>query len=184
MGVYGVTKFFGEQIGFQFYKIYGIDFVSVRFSGIYGPGRLLKNPNSPMVIPCRIIENAMLGKSFRHPKGREQKNDFIYYKDVSQGVLSACFAKKLTHRVFNIGTGVGSTLLNFTNAVKKIFPEFEADIGPGLDYLGIGFNTYCIYDISRAKDELGYNPQYSIDDGVADYIQTMRKLNISPTFVR
>ena len=61
LGIYGVTKFFGEQIGNQFHNNFGIDFLSLRFSTVYGPGRLLKNPNSPMVVPCRIIESAMSG---------------------------------------------------------------------------------------------------------------------------
>ena len=183
MGVYGITKYFGEQIGHQFHKDFGIDFVSLRFSTIYGPGRLLKNPNSPFVIPCRIIENAMLGKPFEYPRGREQKDDYIYYKDVSQGVVLACFAKTLPHRTFNIGTGVGSTLLDFSDAAREVFPKFKANIGPGLDHACIGFNTCSVYDISRAKNELGFNPKYSIDDGVKDYIETMQRLNIKPRFV-
>ena len=136
-----------------------------------------------MVIPCRIIENAMLGRPFRYPRGRQQKDDFIYYKDLSQGVKLACFKKNLSHRVFNIGTGVGSTLVDFAEAAKKVFPEFEADIGPGLDHLGIGFNSYGVFDITRAKNELGFKPKYNIDDGVRDYIETMKKLNIKPTLL-
>ena len=181
--IYCVTKHYGEQMGEQFHKKFGIDFISLRFSTIYGCGRLLKNPNSPMVIPCRIVESAMLGRPFKYPRGREQKDDFVYYNDVSQGVKLACFAKNLNHRVFNIGTGVASTLLDFASAAKKIFPGFEADIGPGLDHLGIGFSSYGVFDITRAKNELGFNPKYDIDDGVRDYIETMKKLNIKPALL-
>lgn len=181
LNMYGVTKLFGEQVGYQFYKDFGTDFVALRFSTIYGPGRLLKNPDSPMVIPCKMIESAMLRKAFKHPKGRDQKDDYVYLKDVSQGVISACFAKNLIHRVFNIGSGVGSTLSDFAEAIKTVIPDFEADIGPGTDYASIG-NFYSIYDISRAKNELGYSPHYcNINDGVADYFDTMKKLNIPPT---
>jgi len=183
MGFYGVTKLFGEQVGHQFYKNYGVDFVALRFSTIYGPGRLVKNPKAAMVIPCRIIENGMLGKPFNYPKGREQRDDYIYIKDVAYGISLACFARDLTHRTFNIGTGVPSSLLDFAESVRKIYPDFEAEIGPGLDPIEIGFNCYNVYDISRAKGELGYRPQYNIDNGVADYIQAMRDLNIRPTWV-
>jgi len=183
MGIYGVTKFFGEQMGLQFHKNFGIDFVALRFSTVFGPGRLSKNPNSPMVLPCRIIENAMLGKSFTFPKGGEQKDDYIYNKDAGRGVVSACFAKNLTHRVFNIGTGVGSTLIDFAQAAQNVFPAFEFDIGPGLDHAGIGFNFYSIYDISRGKNELGFTSQYTLEEAIKDYIDTMQRLDIEPTFV-
>ena len=183
LGIYGVTKFFGEQIGLQFHKNFGIDFVAVRFSTVFGPGRLSKNPNSPMVLPCRIIENAMLGKPFAYPKGGDQIDDYIYIKDAGRGTAMACFAEGITHRVFNIGTGIGSTLIDFAQAARNVFPAFEFDIGPGLDHTGIGFNFYSIYDTSRAKNELGFASRFSIGGAVEDYIDTMKKLEIEPTFV-
>jgi len=183
MGIYGVTKYFGEQVGYQFFKIYGIDFVSLRFSTIFGPGRLVKNPNSPMVIPCRIIENGMLGKTFKYPKGGDQKDDYIYIDDVGYGISLACFAKDLTHRVFNIGTGIGSTLVDFADATKKMFPAFDSDIGAGLDHAGIGFNFYSVYDCSRAKDELGFTARFNLNEAVEGYVETMKRFKIEPTFV-
>jgi UDP-glucose 4-epimerase len=183
LGIYGVTKRFGEQIGLQFHKNFGIDFVALRFSTIFGPGRLSKNPNSPMVIPCRIIENAMLEKPFIFQKGGDQKDDYIYIRDAGRGIALACFAEGITHRVFNIGTGIGATLIDFAQAARKVFPTFIFDIGPGLDHTGIGFNFYSIYDFSRAKNELGFTPQYNIKEAVKDYIETMQSLNIEPTFV-
>lgn len=183
MGVYGVTKFYGEGLGYQFKKLYGIDFVSLRFSTIYGPGRLLKNPNSPMVLPCRIIENAMLGKPFSWPKGGDQKDDYIYYDDVAEGVVLAAMVRNPHSDVYLIGTGVGSTLRDFAAAAKKQFPGFQAEIGAGLDHVGSGFIFYSIYDISKAREELGYTPQCDVEKGVARYIETMNNLNIPPTFV-
>jgi len=183
MGVYGVTKVYGEQLGNQFNQLFGIDFVSLRFSNMYGPGRLLKNPNSPMVLPCRIIENAMLGKPFRWPRGGDQKDDYIYYDDAAEGIVLATTVKNPKHRVFNIGTGKAFGLRDFAEAAKRHYPEFHAEIGPGLDHVGSGFITYSIYDISRAKEELGYTPQCDVETGVARYIEDMERLNISPTFV-
>jgi UDP-glucose 4-epimerase len=183
MGVYGVTKFYGEGLGYQFKKLYGIDFVSLRFSTIYGPGRLLKNPNSPMVLPCRIIENAMLGKPFSWPKGGDQRDDYIYYDDVAEGTVLAATVKNTPSGVYLIGTGKGSTLKDFAAAAKEQFPGFRAEIGPGLDHVESGFIFYSVYDISKAKKELGYAPQCDVETGIARYVETMKRLNIPPTFV-
>ncbi len=183
MGIYGATKFYCELLGNAFSSRYGLEFVSLRFSTIYGPGRLLKNPNSPMVLPCRIIENAMLGKPFTWPFGGEQKDDFIYYDDVAQGVFLASTVPTLKSRVYNIGTGKGYTLNDFAVTTKKRYPTFEANIGPGLNHTGSKNPSYSIYDISRAKKELGYNPQCDIDTGVSRYVEAMERLKITPTYV-
>ncbi len=94
MGFYGVTKNYGELLGNEFSHRYGLEFVSLRFSTMYGPGRLLKNPHSPMVLPCRIIENAMLRQPFRWEFGGDQVDDFIGYDDAGEGVVLAALAPR------------------------------------------------------------------------------------------
>lgn len=183
MGIYGVTKFYGEGLGHHFRKLYGIDFVALRYSTIFGPGRLLKNPNSPMVLPCRIIENAMLGKDFSWPRGGDQKDDYIYYDDVAEATVLAASVKNPPSSVYLIGSWVGSTLWDFVSATQKHFPDFKAEIGPGLDHVGSGFIFYSVYDISKANKELGYEPKCDIETSVARYIDAMNKLKIPPTFV-
>jgi UDP-glucose 4-epimerase len=181
MGFYGLTKLFGEKVGFQFQKEKGVDFIALRFSTTYGPGKIVKHGlSSPMVIHSRIIENAMLGKRTRHPQGSVQIDDLIYNKDTGNGIVLACFAENLTHRIFNIGSGVGTTLAGFAAIVKKIYPDAEFEIGPGPDYFMIGHNVYSVYDISRARKELGYSPKYTLESGIRDYAETLERLKITP----
>ena len=183
MGFYGLTKLFGEKVGFQYQQQHGIDFIALRFSSTYGPGKILKHgASSPMSIHGKLIENAMLGKATRHPQGAEQKDDFIYNKDTANGIVLACMAENLTHRVFNIGSGKGSTLVDFANAIKKIYPKAEIEIGAGLDFFNIGYNVYSVYDISRAKEELKFSPQFALEDGVMDYVETLSQLGIKPVY--
>ena len=181
MGFYGLTKLFGEKVVLRYQVKYGIDTIILRFSGTYGPGKTLtRGTSSPIALIGKIIENAMHGKPTRIPQGGEQQNDFIYYKDVANGILAACAAKNVTHRIFNIGSGKGTTLLGFANAVKQVYPNADLEIGPGLDFYGIGFNVYSVYDITRAQRELGFSPQYDLASSIRDYVDTLRKLNIEP----
>ena len=181
MGFYGLTKLFGEKLGFKYQKTYGIEFVALRYGSTWGPGKLLHGP-SAHTTHGGIIENSMLGKPFRYPQGAEQKDDMVYHKDTANGIVLACLAEKLTHSVFNISNGEGYTLLDFARAVKKIYPKAEIEIGPGLDFLMKGYNTYSVFDISRAKKELGFYPQYDVENGVNDYIEMMNLLKIEPTY--
>jgi len=185
MGFYGVTKNYGEMLGNEFSNRYGLEFVSLRFSTMYGPGRLLKNPHSPMVLPCRIIENAMLHKPFRWEFGGDQVDDFIGYDDASEGVVLAALAPqgKLRQNAYNIGTGQGHSLRDFATAAKSIFPDFQYYIGPGLNHTGSPTPSYSIYDIKAAMKDLGYQPQNDLVAGVHKYIETMNRLGIAPTLV-
>jgi len=182
MGFYGLTKLFGEKLGFKYQKTHGIEFIALRFSTTWGPGKLIGRAASPHGIHGSIIENPMLGKPVKHPQGAEQKDDLIYHRDSANGVVLACLSEKPAHSVFNIGTGVGTTLLDFVRVVMRIYPKADIEIGPGLDYLMKGYGTYSVYDISRAEKELNFHPQYDIDKGIKDYIETMRRLNIKPTY--
>jgi UDP-glucose 4-epimerase len=186
MGFYGLTKLCAEKVGCRYEQKYGIHFIALRLSSTYGPGKILKRVTrgAPIqtAIQATIIENTMLGKTTRLSQGADQKNDFIYAKDAATGIVSACIAESLEHRIFNIGRGEGSTLLDFADAVKTIYPKANIEIGQGLDYLKIGYNTYSVYDISRAKKEFNFSPQYNIEKGVKDYVETLQQLNIGPTY--
>jgi len=181
LGFYGLTKLFGEKVGCQYEQKYGIHFIALRLSSTYGPGKLLKHGVSSITsMPVGMIDHAMLGKPTRAPQGADQKNDFIYSKDVGNGIALACITEGVKHRLFNIGSGKASTLLDFAHAVKEVYPKADIEIGPGLDYLNMGFNFYSVYDVSRAKEELGFSPRYDLEKGVRDYVEMSNQLGISP----
>jgi UDP-glucose 4-epimerase len=183
MGFYGLTKLFGEKIGFQYEQKHGITFVALRLSSTYGPGKLLKHgASSATTIQARIIENAMLGKLTRISQGLDQKNDFIYYKDVAKGIVLACTVEGMKDRIFNIGSGHASTLGDFAKAIRRMYPNAEIEIGPGLDYLKLGRNAYNIYDISRAKNELGFSPEFDPERAVEDYVEMLHRWKITPIY--
>lgn len=116
--VYDITKLASEHMGFNYARTYDLDFVALRFSSTYGPGRLTRwgHPTGG------IIENVMLGKPVTMLQGGDEKNDRIYNKDVAQGLVKACFGQNLKHRLFHLGTGKGVTLRDFAEAAKKAIP--------------------------------------------------------------
>ena len=183
MGFYGVVKLCGEKLAAKYTKVFGLDTISLRFGMTLGPGKLAGHGGAnPHTIHERIIENSMCGKPIKHPQGRDQKDDKIYVRDTANGVVLACFAGDTKHKTFNLSMGVGTTLVDFADAVKKVFPKSDIEIGPGVDYLFKNWGAYMVYDISRAKAELGFNPQYSLEGAVVDYVETLKKFKIEPTY--
>ena len=175
--VYGATKLFAENMGLVYNRIYGLDVIALRFASTYGP-RKAAQPG-PASIRGRIIESAMLGKPLKIPGGEDQLDDVVYNKDLADGIVLACFAENLEHRVFHLGTGNGETIQHLIEILEKIFGKVTIEIDPELEKISWWLNS-CIYNIDRARRELGYSPQYNLEKGVRDYIETMKRLDIPP----
>lgn len=172
--VYAATKYLIEEVGRRYAESRGLDFVALRFATIYGPGKA-----GPVGVISKLIEGALDGTPVEIPKGRDQKDDFIYVKDVANGTADACEAGPLTEWAFNIGSGRAETLQDIADAVALCLPTPpEVSIGPGLDYLGIN-GLYSVLDPSRAKAQLGFEPEYDLKAGIADYVETVRQARSS-----
>lgn len=172
--LYGVSKLFCERYGTVFMRKHGIEIVFLRFASTFSPGKTAGH--GPLASVSRIIDNAIAGKPTVIAKGGDQKEDFVYSKDVATALVLACFAAPLEHNIFHIGSGAGHTLGDVAAIVKRFAPGAAIEIGPGLDFLGIGIKAHFIFDINRARKELGYEPQYSLEAGIKDYIDTIRDL--------
>lgn len=179
-GVYDVTKYAAEQLGMNYAASHGVDFIALRFAATYGPGRMARHGS--LAIRSAIIENAFQGEQTVLAQGGDQGDDFVYTKDVAQGLVKALTAEAPTHRVFNIGTGLRSTLGAAAEILKREIPDARIEIGGGLDY-GTGSGRYCVFDISRARAELGYEPAYDHKQGILDYLNVLAARERRDSFV-
>lgn len=174
--IYESAKLMSEHMG-QFYRhTYGLEFVALRFSMTYGPGKLARH--GAMSVLSQIIEGPRSGKAVRIEKGGDQKDDMIYNKDVAHSIYLACIAPKVRYDAYNIGMGVGYTLKDIAREVTRHIPEADIQIGPGLHFLGGPTHYYSVYDITRAREDLGFSPQFPPDKGVADYLETLKRLGL------
>ena len=169
--VYGATKVASEFMASHYGKKLGLDIVSLRFAFIYGPGKSQRYGGTS--IQGRMIENAAKGLETSIPQGKDQKTDLVYIKDVAKAITTACFKPELKGRVYHIGSGEGTTLLDLAREIRKFFPTVRIEVGPGIDYLGDNRSHYCVFDITRAREELGFTPQFLIGKGVEDYIRNL-----------
>lgn len=172
--IYDAAKLMGEHAALYYAKAFGLDTVVLRFGTTWGPGKTARH--GPMGTTSAIVEAPFRGEPFCLKQGGDQKDDFTYNKDSAQGIYLATIATNPKSRVYNIGSGVGSSPRDIAAAVQRRLPQAVVEIGPGLDFLGVGYPAYSVYDITRAKDELGYRPRYDIERGVEDYLASLRRL--------
>lgn len=172
--LYGAIKVSCETIGNYYRERYAVEFVSLRFASIYGPGKEVRH--GALSFYGQLIEKVMRGEEVNLPEGGDQINDAMYVGDVARSIWLAVRVERLNQWTFNIGTGRGSTPKEFVTVLKSLFPHARIEMGPGLSRLGRSKSSYCIFDISAARDHLGYAPVYDVERGVRDYVETIHRL--------
>lgn len=161
--VYGACKVFNDYMGKHYHAMYGMDNVGLRFTVVYGPGR----KSGKSVFTTTLIEDPALGKPVTVPWG-DQLIDWLYVKDAVKAIFKAFYAEKLKHRIFIIG-GERHTIREAANCVRRLVPEAKIKIEEGEGGYFMRFNK------TRAREELGYEPSYTLVEGIKDHINVIRR---------
>ena len=177
--VYGAAKTASELMGIQYKRLYGIDFAAMRFAAIYGLGKGAERHGSHNMIWGELIRNAIAGRPIVIPQGGDQRLDLTYARDVAQSVVRACTVDSFEGHVFHIGSGRTYTLNDFADAIRTVIPGAEIEVGPGLDPRGMGPLAYYALDITRARRELGYEPQYPPEAAIRDWLEWTERLELT-----
>ena len=172
--LYGSIKVCCEELGRYYRETYGIEFIALRFVSIYGPGKEARH--GPLSFYGQLIERARSGEQWLIPQGGDQLNDAVYVGDVARSVYLAIKAPTPSEWIFNIGTGRAWTPRDFLNAAAQLFPNHKIELGPGPSKLGRSKQSYCVFDISAATRNIGYEPAYDVTRGVRDYVATLDRL--------
>jgi nucleoside-diphosphate-sugar epimerase len=171
-GAYGAAKVASECFCWSYYEGHGVDFVALRLSAVYGLSMQYPIYIKPMV------ENAVKGVPTKFRSGGDLPRDYTYVKDVANVVFLALNVDKakLKDRIFLIGTGGKLvTPKELVGIIKEFIPNAEIEIGPGVEEWDKHEIRYRgVINIKRAKEQLGYEPQYDIRRGVKDYIDSYR----------
>jgi len=166
--LYGAGKAGAEYISLQYGNHYQIDVRVIRPYFFFGPGYLPSEMN-PLF---RNLLGSMEGlDNLQLEKGRDQSLGFTYVKDTALGTVLAYEAEHLEHRIFNIATDEVTSFPELARLAQKYSDQpREVTLGEGKL-----FPRGETLDISLAMKELGYKPQYRMEEAVAEYSEWIRK---------
>ncbi len=166
--VYGATKLAAEAVVTAFSREHGVDAASFRLSWVYGPNR-----STPCLLG-RMLRDALSGKATELPWGRDFHRQYIHADDAANGLIAGLDAKALSARVFNL-TGANYQTLEETAAlVRKILPQARISLGDGPDP---GDDLQHEFDISAAREKLGYRPSISLEQGIRQFVAAITREN-------
>jgi nucleoside-diphosphate-sugar epimerase len=164
-----------EVIGSLFARQAGLRIRTVRAGGVYGPyyRTMLNLPSRLAVAALRGAEPDFSPAVGGRPVGTAGY-DLAYVKDIARGIALVHFAQDPAHDVYNIGAGRAVTNDDIARAVEAAVAGFHVELAPAAEAAPV--NIWM--DISRAAKDLGYRPQYSPADAVADYVEWLRHHDI------
>ena len=161
-----------EVLGQHYADRTGLDVVFARIAGIYGPLY-----HSMANLPSRLTHAAVKGvqPDFAGARGgvplAEDTNDLCYVKDCAHGVQLLHSAPTLRHRVYNVGGGHAVSNQQLADAVNEAVPNAKISLAPGRSPR---FVPEFYLDLTRVRDEVGYEPQYDIRSAIKDYVSWLR----------
>lgn len=163
---YGYSKMAAERWVEMYRRVFGLRTVVVRFFSVFGPGQSVGRGTSGVVsiFTTRALQGQDLivhGRAWR---------DFTYVTDVVKGITLALANPAAVGQTYNIATGVGTSTAELAEAVLRACgsrskialaePEKEGE-------------SY-VADISKARAQLGYQPEVTLRAGLERYAAALR----------
>ncbi len=171
--VYGFSKAIMDNVARQFTENNNdMTIIGLRYFNVYGPGEYYKGKMASMVY--QLYNQMKAGKRPRVFKYGEQQRDFVYVKDIVKINLCALNNGKETG-VYNAATGIPR---DYNAIIACLNKELGTKLEP--EYID---NPYPFFqlktqaDMSLAKEKLGYEPDYSLEAGIADYVSILEGRN-------
>ncbi|MDN5344830.1 MAG: hypothetical protein PWQ18_942 [Clostridia bacterium] len=163
--LYGACKFFDEYLARQFRKTYGLETVALRPTVIYGEGRWYSGYSN---VARDMFYDVVTQKKAVIYEG-DKRLDWLNIEDAARAFVLAIQAKEIKADVFNLG-GEVATVAAAAAVLKELVPDAAIEV------VGGGKETWpAALDITRAREELGYQPQYGLREGFARYLEAIRQ---------
>jgi len=158
---YAVSKLAAENYVKVSYEVYGLETVCLRYFNVYGP-RQTYGPYSGVI--TIFINRLMNNQSPVIYGDGEQTRDFTNVQDVMEANMLAMMKKNATGQVFNIATGVATTINHLATLLLQIMNK--TNLKPVYENPRLGDIKHSYADISKARKILGYEPKVALRDGL------------------
>jgi UDP-glucose 4-epimerase len=162
--VHAVHKLAVEQYLDLYGRIYGLRATTARLTNPYGPGQ--PSSRTAYGVVNRMIHLALTDQTLPIYGDGLQRRDYIYIDDAVEALLALGAAPQSQGRVYNVGSGIGTPLVEMARAIVEIagagrlaftdWPAIAEKIETG-DFVA---------DVSRIQHDLGWSPRVPLAGGL------------------
>jgi len=163
---YGISKLTGEYYLAYYQRVSGIQYVSLRFSNVFGPRQ---DPYGEAGVVAIFTQKMLAGEQPIINGNGRQTRDFIYVDDVVEAHMSVL--GKDVQGVYNVGTA-------HETSINELFGKLSDLTQSGCKHLygpaKKGEQARSVVDASKLRQELGWEPRVSLDDGLVRTVEYFR----------
>jgi UDP-glucose 4-epimerase len=163
---YGTSKLCGEEYLATWNRLYGTRHVSLRFANVYGPRQVPHGEAGVVAIFMGLLGSG--GTPTIYGDG-SQTRDYVYVGDVTRAVVAAIGT---AGGVYNVGTGVETSVVDLYAAIQR---AAGVEREPAYAETRLGELQRSVLDASLASRDLGWQPERSLADGLAETWEWMQE---------
>ncbi len=166
---YGASKLAAELFVQTYKTTYGLKTTSLRYFNVYGP-RQIQNPYSGVI--TIFLQRLQAGQAIEVQGDGEQTRDFIYVTDVVEANLKAASSKKSAGEVFNIATGVPTSVNALADTLGTILDRdvVKQKVSPRQ-----GDIRHSYANTSKAEEVLNFKAKVSFREGLHRYVKWLKR---------
>ena len=165
MGIYGAIKYGSEKIVIGYNQVFDLPYTIIRPSALYGERCISRR------VGQIFIENALFGDDITMSDNGKESLDFTYINDLVDGITKCIENKNSLNQIFNLTYGSACSVANMAEIIKQYFPDINIR-NVDRDKLMPQRGTL---NVDKARDLIGYNPNWSLKDGYPKYIEWYKK---------
>lgn len=164
---YGITKLTTEKYLFYYEHEFGLSYVVLRYSNVYGPRQ---NPLGEAGVVAIFTHKLLSGEQPIINGDGKQTRDYVYVGDVVRANLKALTFNK--NEIFNIGTGIETDVNNIFQLLNKLTKKnVEENHGPAKK----GEQRKSVISFQKAEKMLEWKPEIDLEEGLKRTVKFFQK---------
>jgi len=167
LSFYSASKFSGEVYAKAFYEVFDLPVTIIRYSNVYGYNQAPSNPYCGVI--GKFIDQALKAEPLRIHGDGEQTRDFTFIDDAVQATIAAAVYEKGIGNIYNIGTGVETSVNRLAELIVEITGSDVAV--EHIDKRDIDNIRRRVVNIERTRHDLRYQPLTTLKDGLTKTIE-------------
>lgn len=162
---YAAAKRAVEILGYTYHHLFDLNFTAIRFFTVYGPN------GRPDMMAYLLADSITKGREIPLYNNGEMYRDWTFVEDITDGVVAA-LERPLGYEIINLGRGEPVLLNDFVRIMESLAGQ-QANLVEAPKLAADVVRTYA--DVGKARRLLDYNPQVSVEEGVARFWEWYRE---------
>ncbi len=167
---YGNSKVAKELMVEAYQRLYGFELIVLRLANVYGVGHFAGGSGGGELLQ-NILLTGIKGGVIKVRQEQARDFEYVYYKDLRRALDKAATVNLSSPVTLNIGTGIVVKFNELVEIAQKLLPNLEVEMIPGQ----APRSAKQPMVITKAKNVLGWTPEFDMEAGFKDYIEELKK---------